>query len=41
MITPEQMLQEMIEKMDSLSDNELETLFREAGFNPIRKKETE
>lgn len=38
MITPEQMLQEAIEKINSLSIDELEAMFREAGFNPVRKK---
>jgi len=37
MITPEQMLQEAIERINSLSVDELEAMFRKAGFNPVRK----
>jgi hypothetical protein len=37
MITPEQMLQEAIERINSLSVDELEAMFREAGFNPVRR----
>lgn len=38
MITPEQMLQEAIEEINSLSVDELEAMFREAGFDPVRKE---
>jgi hypothetical protein len=38
MITPEQMLQEAIEEINSLSIDELEAMFREAGFDLVSKE---
>lgn len=38
MITPQQMLQEAIERINALSVDELETMFREAGLDLVRKE---
>lgn len=38
MITPEQMLQEAIDRINALSMDELEALFRNAGLDPVERE---